>query len=280
MYDSWRGPFYPDSLPRRRWLEHASRCFDSLELNGSFYSLQRPESYLRWRAETPRGFVMAVKGSRFITHNKKLGDADTPLANFFASGVLALEEKLGPIVWQLAESLQFSAARMDGFFRLLPRDTESALRLARRRDRRLYGRSWLRIERSRRIRYAIEIRHPSFHVPEMARIARRHNVAIVVSDAGGWELAEEQTAGHVYVRLHGSPHTYATLYGAERLRWWANRIEVWRRGGEPPDAHRISELSPPSRKTRDVYVYFDNDQQAHAPRDALVLREILRGGLR
>ncbi|MCL4798756.1 MAG: DUF72 domain-containing protein [Burkholderiales bacterium] len=270
-YDDWRGAFYPDGLPHARELEFASRCFNSLELNATFYSLKRPDDYREWRDTAPRGFRYAVKGSRFITHNKRLKEVETPLANFLASGVLLLEEKLGPLVWQLPENARFDAGRMERFFALLPRDTHQAARLARRHDARVKGRSWTKTDRKRPMRHALEVRSESFFNPEFARLARRFDVAIVVSDSADWPCVEEITAGFVYLRLHGHEQTYASRYGARALRAWAERIRRWRAGREPGDARRITDREPPRRKTRDVYVYFDNDRRAYAPQDALYL---------
>ena len=134
-YAGWRGKFYPKDLPQHRELEFAGNTFDSVEINGSFYSLQLPSSYKRWYDSTPPGFVFAIKGGRFITHMKKLRGVETPLANFFASGVLALREKLGPILWQLPPSLGFDAERLRAFFELLPRDTATAATLAKKRQK-------------------------------------------------------------------------------------------------------------------------------------------------
>src|SRR5437588_990197 len=157
-YAGWRGVFYPKKLPHRLELEFASREFNSIEINGSFYSLQRPSSYQRWHAETPPGFIFSVKGGRFITHMKKLRNVETPLANFFASGVLRLREKLGPILWQFPPDFVFDEARFAAFFDLLPRDTAAARRLARRHDRRVAGRSWIGRADERPLRHAVEIR--------------------------------------------------------------------------------------------------------------------------
>jgi uncharacterized protein YecE (DUF72 family) len=274
-YDGWDGSFYPVGLPDRRRLAYASRRFNSLEVNGSFYGLLTPETYRRWYDDTPRGFRFAVKGSRFITHNKKLKNVETPLANYFASGLLLLREKLGPIVWQLGANLHFEPDRLDSFLRLLPRDTQAAARLARRHDRRLDGRSFTRADRRRPLRYALETRDDSYRVPEMARIARRHDIALVVSDSGDWSRIEEVSADFVYVRLHGRPRTYASRYGPAALEQWASRIRLWHAGREPADARRISDQRARTRRRRDVYVYFDNDRFAHAPRDARSLAERL-----
>jgi uncharacterized protein YecE (DUF72 family) len=274
-YDGWRGPFYPRGLPAARQLAYASRQFNSLEINGSFYSLKTPETYRHWYEQTPRGFVFALKGSRFITHNKKLRDAETPLANFFASGVLLLKEKLGPIVWQLPANARFDAARVEAFFELLPRDTERCAMLAARHDTRVRGRSWTSCDRKRPMRHVLEVRHESFLTGELVALARRHRVALACSDAADWPYTEEITAGFVYLRLHGHTRTYASRYSTGSLREWARRIRLWRAGGEPGDAARITTLRPLRHATRDVYVYFDNDQRAHAPRDARRLAAIV-----
>jgi uncharacterized protein YecE (DUF72 family) len=278
-YAGWRGVFYPPGLPRRRELEFASRAVSSVEINGSFYSLQRPSSYEAWHRETPPGFVFAVKGSRYITHFLRLREVERPLANFFASGVLALREKLGPLLWQLPPQLAYEADRVAAFLALLPRDTRSALALARRRDARMFGRSRLAIDADRRLRHALEIRHESFLVPSFVRLLRRHDVALVVADtAGRWPLCEDVTADFVYVRLHGDEKIYTSGYGAPALERWAHRIRAWAAGGEPVGARRIEPLAAPRRASRDVYCYFDNDAKVWAPFDAQRLAERLGVG--
>ncbi|HST00500.1 MAG TPA: DUF72 domain-containing protein, partial [Usitatibacter sp.] len=158
-YEGWRGVFYPEGLVQRRELEYAASRFPTVEINGTHYSLQRPECFASWHEDTPPGFVFAVKGSRFITHMKKLRDVEVPLANFFASGIFNLREKIGPFLWQFPPNFGFDAAKLEAFFELLPRDTGSALALARRRDHRLKGRARLAIDANRKLRHAIEIRH-------------------------------------------------------------------------------------------------------------------------
>src|SRR5256885_10593667 len=185
-YGGWRGNFYPRRLRHFDELSYASRQVDTIEINGTHYSLQHPDSFARWHDETPEGFVFAVKGSRFITHLKQLRDIETPLANFFASGVLRLEEKLGPFLWQFSPRFRFDAERLDHFLSLLPRDSKAAAALAERHDRRLVGRAWPRTERRRRPRHPVEIRHPSFLDPDFPRLLRRHNVALVFADAVDW----------------------------------------------------------------------------------------------
>ncbi|HYU12645.1 MAG TPA: DUF72 domain-containing protein, partial [Stellaceae bacterium] len=222
-YAGWRGSVYPKGLRQADELAYASRHFHTIEINGTHYSLQRPESFARWHDETPNGFVFAVKGSRFITHMKQLRGIETPLANFFASGVLRLEEKLGPFLWQFSPRFRFDAEKFNRFFSLLPRDGKAAAVLAERHDRRLAGRDWTKTERRRRLRHAVEIRHPSFLDPAFARLLRRHNIALVFADAVDWPYAEDVTADFLYLWLHGSEELYASGYDDAALDRWAER---------------------------------------------------------
>lgn len=246
--------WYPDGLLQRRELEFCSRHFPTVELNGSFYSLQRPEYYDAWYRETPPGFVFAVKGSRYITHLLRLKNIEKPLANFFASGIFNLRDKLGPFLWQFPPQLAYSRERFEAFFSLLPRTMAEALALARRRDARMMGRSRLAIDDDRPLRHAVEIRHPSFMHADFVALLRAHGIGLVVADtAGKWPRLFHVTANFVYVRLHGDVKIYTSGYTDRVLDQWARRIRQWERGG------------------RDVYVYFDNDVKVRAPFDALNL---------
>jgi uncharacterized protein YecE (DUF72 family) len=272
-YEPWRGVFYPPKLAQRRELEYASRQFPTIEINGTFYSLQRPECFSAWHDASPPGFTFAIKGSRFITHMKRLRDIERPLANLFASGLFLLREKMGPYLWQFPPNFRFDAPLLEEFFELLPRDTESALALARRRDARVKGRSCLAIDCNRKLRHAIEIRHESFLDPAFVKLVRKHRIALVVADtAGKWPFVEDVTADFMYLRLHGDVELYASGYSDEALDVWAERIHAWRHGGELPLARKIVPgLAPPVRKSRDVYCYFDNDIKVKAPFDAQAL---------
>jgi uncharacterized protein YecE (DUF72 family) len=243
---------------------------NTIEINGSFYSLQRPASWQLWYDETPDDFVFAVKGPKFITHLKRLIDVRTPLANFFASGVLALRHKLGPILWQFPAQQRFNAQRFEDFFAMLPRDTGAALELAHEHDARLDGRSWLQVDTSRPLRHAFEVRHDSFIDPTFVALLRRYRCALVVADtAGRWPLLEDLSADFVYLRLHGDQELYASGYSDEALARWAARMAAWRQGQQVADARLAA---PPRaalrRSTRDVFCYFDNDIKVHAPYDA------------
>ncbi|MFL5382207.1 MAG: DUF72 domain-containing protein [Longimicrobiaceae bacterium] len=275
-YPGWRGVFYPEGLAHRRELEYASRKVSSIEINGSFYSLQRPSSYAKWHGETPPGFVFAVKGSRFITHMLKLRNVETALPNFFASGVLRLGEKLGPILWQFPERFPADLDRFARFLEGLPKTSDQAAEIATRHDQRLEGRAWTEAEVSIPLRHAFEIRHPGFLGPDFVALLREHGAALVFADtAVRWPYAEDLTADFVYVRLHGAEQLYASGYTDEQLDWWAARIREWRRGCQPADASCVSSTAPPGASARDVYVYFDNDAKVHAPFDAMRLTERL-----
>jgi uncharacterized protein YecE (DUF72 family) len=268
-YAPWRGVFYPAGLPQRRELEFASRMLPTIEINGSFYSLQRPEFYAEWHDATPEDFVFAVKGPKFITHLRRLKEVETPLANFFASGVFELRAKLGPVLWQFAPQMPFLPERFEAFFEQLPRDTAAAAALAARHDHRVAGRASLAIDAKRPLRHAVEVRHPSFVDPAFVALLRRQRIALVVADtAGKWPLLEDLTADFVYVRLHGDKELYASGYGDAALDRWAARFEAWGRGAQVSDARLAATRAAPKRSHRDVYCYFDNDVKVHAPYDA------------
>lgn len=245
---------------------------NSLEINGSFYSLQRPSSYQTWYDATPPDFVFAVKGGRYITHMRRLNDIKTPLANFLASGILCLKEKLGPILWQFPPHLQFNPDKFDAFFDLLPRDTQAAARLARQHDDWIKDRAWTRTEAKRALRHCVEVRNPSFHTPQFIKLLRWHKIALVVADtAGRWPYMEDVTADFIYIRLHGFKEMYVQGYDDAALDWWADRIRAWRSGKEAPDRNVAYTAKAPARKSRDIYVYFDNDVKVRAPVDAINL---------
>ena len=268
-YEPWRGIFYPRDLAQHRELEFASRAFATIEINGSFYSLQTPASYAAWHRATPEGFVFSVKGPRFITHMLRLKNAEAALANFFASGLFNLNEKLGPILWQFPPSFRYDEERFEQFFALLPDRLLEALALARKRQSRMHGRSRLAIGTDRRLRHAVEIRHESFATPSFMAQLRRHRIALVVADtAGKWPLLEDVTADFMYLRLHGDKQLYASGYTDAALDRWAARIRAWLAGGESPDARRAGPQAAERKTGRDVYCYFDNDVKVRAPFDA------------
>jgi uncharacterized protein YecE (DUF72 family) len=257
-YEPWRGVFYPPGLRQKDELSFASRLFATIELNGSFYSLQRPSSYQAWHDAVPDDFVFAVKGSRYVTHMLRLRNAQTALANFFASGLLCLRHKLGPILWQLPPKLRFQPDTFGAFLTLLPKTTAQLESLARRHDARLHGRSVVEaFHESVPVRHVFEVRHPSFETPQYTALLREHNAASCVADSAGlYPFIDEPTADFAYARLHGKDTLYVSGYDVPDLRAWAKRIRGWRSRG-------------------DVFVYFDNDVKVRAPFDAQNLARLL-----
>jgi len=242
-----------------------------VEINGTFYSLQRPKSFIEWAAQTPEDFVFAVKGSRFITHMLKLREARIPLANFFGSGVLRLGAKFGPLLWQFAPQMRFDSERFESFFRLLPRTHREAASLVRKHATRMREDEGFRVKYDASLRHCVEIRHESFVVPEFVELLRKHDIGLVVADTVEWPLLMDVSSDFVYCRLHGSEELYASGYEDTALNEWAERAVIWARGGQPTG--RRADAMDADARPRDVYVYFDNDAKVRAPFDALGLRE-------
>ncbi|MFW5471125.1 DUF72 domain-containing protein [Knoellia sp. CPCC 206435] len=262
-YAPWRGVFYPKGLPQRRELEYAAERMSSVEVNGSFYSLQRASSWKAWAQAVPDDFLFAVKGPRFVTHMKKLSDVEVPLANFYASGVLTLGHRLGPFLWQLPPNLGFHPDRLSAFFDLLPRSAAAAAQWAssRHEPERLKGTPDTSAPVDVPLRHVLEVRHETFRTPALAELLRAHDIGLVVADsAGTWPMLDDVTSDLVYVRLHGDEELYASGYSDASLDRWADRIRDWSSAG------------------LDVFVYFDNDIKVHAPYDALRLAERLGVG--
>lgn len=275
-YAPWRGDFYPRGLRQRDELRYASRAFNSIELNGSFYALQTPERYRQWAGDTPTRFCFSIKGPRYISHIKRLRDAREGLANFFASGPLELGEKLGPILWQVPPSLGFDEEVVEQFLAQLPRDSQAALKLARDSATRKPG-HWPEALGAQPLRHALEVRHQSFATPRFVRLLRQYGVALVIADAPRkWPYAEDLTArDFVYLRLHGDKELYASGYAEAALRRWSRRIEHWRRGSQPRDAELFDDSIAGDRHPRQVFCYFDNDMKVRAPYDASRLMQLL-----
>jgi uncharacterized protein YecE (DUF72 family) len=262
-YPPWRGEFFPPGLPQRQELEYAASRLRTIEINGSFYSLQPPGSWRQWRDSVPEDFEFAVKGGRFITHMKRLRDAEAALATFFASGPLLLDDRLGPFLWQLPPNFQYDRSVLAQFFAELPRTERAAARLARRNLRTLSRAGedplWQRARpgrADRRLRHALEVRHLSFRSDDFCALCKEYDVAIVVSDGGAaWPQIHEITSDHMYVRLHGADQLYVSGYPEADLDRWADRIRGW---AEHPDVAAVR-------------VYFDNDVKVRAPYDAMSL---------
>jgi len=208
-FDAWRGVFYPDGLPRKRELEFASRKLSSIEINGTYYSSFKPESWAKWRAETPDGFVFSVKASRYCTNRKQLAGAAESITRFIGQGMSELRDRLGPINWQFMGTKKFDAEDLDGFLKLLPREVAGLP-----------------------LRHALEVRSPSFQDKRFHDLARRHNVAIVFADDDEFPAIDEPTADFTYARLMRTKEDVATGYGAADLDRWAERARGWAKRGD------------------------------------------------
>ena len=228
----WRKNFYPDGLPQRRELEFASRHVTAIEINGTFYSPQKPDTYARWRDETPPGFVFSLKAPKFITHGRDLAKAG-PAATDFIDGVLHLGDRLGPLLWQFPPSRRFDADELARFIEQLPTQSDS-----------------------RPLRHVLEVRHASFACAEYLALARRYRVATVFTDSPDHPSFADLSGDFVYARLMRSRADCGTGYPADELDRWAERLRQWSQGDEPDDLPRIAPTVPAERTARDVYAYF------------------------
>lgn len=279
-YAPWRGSFYPQGLRQKDELHYASRAVNSIEINGTFYALQKPERFAGWAAAAPDDFVFSVKAPGFITHTRRLRSVERPLANFFASGVFHLKKKLGPILWQLPPSFKYDPALLEDFLSQLPRTTSEAKRCIQGCDEGLQRPGYLDVPARLHLRHALEIRHTSFVDEEFIAQLNKHKVALVMADtAGKWPYLEELTSDFVYLRLHGDKELYSSGYSNRALNSWAERIQTWHHGEQIANAHLVNSSkrkSPAAAKAvhkRAVYCYFDNDVKVRAPFDA---RQLLK----
>jgi len=279
IYPDWRGTFYPQGLVQKKELQYAASKLGVIEINGTFYSLKKPADFAKWSGEVPEDFVFTLKGPKFITHIKMLEDVEGATANFFASGVLRLEEKLGAILWQFPPQFSYSPERLEPFLELLPKDFQEAAQLGKKHTDRLKSPAWLEVRENRPLRHAVEVRHESFLCEGFLQLLRQHKVALVITDSGGrYCSAEDITSDFVYIRLHGSKELYASGYSEQQLEEWAAKIRLWHAGKQPAEGNRVSSATPPPVEGRDVFVFFDNEGKIHAPLSAQRLAEILKVG--
>jgi len=251
-YEPWRGTFYPRGTPQSRELDYASRRVTSIEINGTFYRLQKPAVFAKWHDSTPEDFLFSIKAPRFIVQRKDLGDAGAAVERFLSSGLTELQSKLGPILWQLAPTKKFDPSELDRFLGLLPTSTGKL-----------------------RLRHALELRHPSFMNPEMLAIAREREVAVVYEDDDVHPSCADLTANFVYLRLRRSSASIDTGYSLQALKQWARRADAWAAGGEPTDLPRIVRKARSRAEARDVFVYFINGAKERAPSAAQKLLALI-----
>ncbi|GAB5508413.1 MAG: DUF72 domain-containing protein [Rhizobiaceae bacterium] len=249
-FEPWEGTFYPDKLAKKRQLEYASSKLRTIEVNGTYYSGFKPATYAKWAAETPDGFVFAIKGNRFVTNRKVLAEAGGSMEKFFAQGLEELGPKLGPIVWQFAPTKKFDAADFEGFLKLLPQ-THAGLTL----------------------RHALEVRHPSFADPEFVALARKYGCAICYAHHEKYPEFADITADFVYARLQRGKDDILTAYAPADLDGWAARLKSWADGGQPDDLPLADPGAAVEAKPRDVFVYIIHEGKVRAPHGAMALQE-------
>ncbi|MEF2072349.1 DUF72 domain-containing protein [Consotaella aegiceratis] len=251
----WEGTFYPDDLPKKRQLEYAGSKLASIEVNGTYYSSQKPATFAKWASEVPDGFVFALKGNRFVTNRRVLAEAGESMQRFVTSGITELGEKLGPLLWQFAPTKKFDPEDFEGFLKLLP-DKQDGLAL----------------------HHAVEVRHDSFAVPDFVALARKYGVAIVYAEHHTYPEIADVTADFVYARLQKGEDDTPTCYAPKALDQWAERAKLWAEGGQPGDLPLCDADHAVAKKKRDVFVYFIHEGKVRAPQGAMALMERLGTG--
>ncbi len=243
----WRGVFYPEKLPQAKELGYAAAQLTSIEINGTFYGSQKPESFRKWAREVPDGFVFTLKGPRFVTNRKVLAEAGDSIDRFYRSGVLELGDRLGPVLWQFAPTKKFDPSDFARFLDLLPQQLEG-----------------------RTLRHGVEVRHDSFCVPEFVGLLRQHGVPVVFSEHATYPAIADLTGDFVYARLQKGKETVKTGYPPKALDAWSERLQLWAKGGEPADLPRV-ENTKAKQQPRDVFAYVIHEAKLRAPAAAMAL---------
>ncbi|HUO22363.1 MAG TPA: DUF72 domain-containing protein [Caulobacteraceae bacterium] len=252
-FEPWRGVFYPPGLTQAKELEYASRHLTSIEINGTYYGSQSPETFKKWREATPDGFIFSVKGSRFVTNRKVLGEAKESIGKFIDQGLLELEDRLGPILWQFAPTKKFDPGDVAAFLDLLPA--------------RAGGRA---------LRHVIEARHDSFISPTFIALLRERGIGLVYAEHFTYPEMADVTADFVYARLQKGSDEIETAYPAEALEGWAGRFKAWAAGGQPEDLPLADPASAPAKTPRDVFAYVIHEGKIRAPAAAMALIDRVR----
>ena len=248
-YEAWRDNFYPKGWPQARELEYAGQKMSAIEINGTYYSTQKPASFAKWRHETPDDFVFSMKASRYATNRRVLGEAGESVMRFIDSGISELGPKLGPIVWQFMPTKRFEPEDFEAFLALLPKEVDGLA-----------------------LRHVMDVRHDSFKSDTYLALARRRGVATVFTDSDDYPSFADLTADFVYARLMRADAKLATGYGPKALDQWAGHAQRWADGGEPEGLPRVGD-KPAPKKARDVFMFFINGAKERAPAAAMALRE-------
>jgi len=247
-FEPWEKSFYPDKLPKAKQLNYASRQVPTIEVNGTYYSSFKEPTFVKWANESPDGFVFSLKGNRFVTNRRVLGEAGESMVRFLDSGVAALGEKLGPILWQFAPTKRFDPDDFEAFLKLLPQKQDGVA-----------------------LRHALEVRHDSFVTPAFPELAGKYGAAIVYADHATYPAIADVTGDFVYARLQTGKDDNPDCYEPVRLDQWADRVKSWAAGKEPADLPKADTGTTAPEKPRDVFVYFITEGKVRAPFGAQAL---------
>jgi uncharacterized protein YecE (DUF72 family) len=246
-FEPWRGVFYPEKLPQSKELSYAASKLTSIEINGTYYGSQKPETFRKWAREVPDGFVFSVKGPRFAVNRRVLAEAGDSIKHFFNTGVLELGDRLGPVLWQFAPTKKFDEADFGKFLELLPRKVDG-----------------------RTVRHVVEVRHPSFGVPEFVALLRKFETPVVFAEHASYPAIADVVGDFVYARLQKGSDDIKTCYPARQLDGWAKRLKEWAVGGQPNDLPRV-DTAVPKKMPRDVFAYVIHEGKVRAPAGAMEL---------
>ena len=253
-FDPWEGSFYPEKLAKKKQLEYAAGKLKVIEVNGTYYGSQKPETFAKWASEVPEDFIFSLKASRFTTNRKVLAEAGESIEKFLAQGLTELGPHLGPILWQFAPTKKFEPEDFEAFLKLLPKKADGLA-----------------------LRHVVEVRHDSFKVREFVQLLTRYNVAPVCAEHHDYPMIADVTADFVYARLQKGSDDIPTCYAESDLDAWAKRLETWAEGGVPPDLPPIDQGHEPKRQPRDVFAFFIHEGKVNAPQGAMALQAMIDG---
>ncbi len=253
-FEPWRNHFFPSDLKQKDELNYASRQLKVIEVNGTYYSSQKPETFAKWAADVPDGFVFSLKASRYSTNRKGLAEAGESIERFLGQGIVELGPHLGPILWQFAPTKKFEPDDFEAFLKLLPNKQDGLP-----------------------LKHVIEVRHDSFKVPEFVALLEKYGVAPVVAEHFDYPMIADVTADFVYTRLQKGSDDIRTCYPEDDLKAWAKRLESWAEGKVPDDLPLIDQQRRVDVKPRDVFAFIIHEGKVNAPFGAIALQQEVGG---
>jgi len=252
-FDAWEGTFYPEKLTKKRQLEYASSKLSVIEVNGTYYGSQKPETFAKWASEVPDGFIFSLKASRFTTNRKILAEAAESIDKFLNQGLVELGDHLGPLLWQFAPTKKFEPDDFEAFLKLLPEKLEGLP-----------------------LRHVVEVRHDSFKVPEFVALLEKYNIAPVCADHFDYPMIADVTANFVYTRLQKGSDDIPTCYTEPDMNAWADRLKTWAAGDVPVDLPVVDNVRKVKTQPRDVFAFFIHEGKVNAPQGAMAMADLLK----